>query len=148
MIAIGTRAHGETRRRPIPVLNDTFFKAEWLETPDNPTLSPTAFLVEQPPNTTLVPHFHKNNQFQLFVDGSGTIGRHPIGPVTVHYAGAFTGYGPLVSGSNGIKYFTCVRSVKAACTPWSIIALTSSLAPADMRARRHLRLWALSCFRG
>ena len=106
MIAIGTRAHGDTRRRPIPVLNDTFFKAEWLETPENPTLSPTAFLVEQPPNTTLVPHFHKNNQFQLFVDGSGTIGRHPIGPVTVHYAGAFTGYGPLVSGSNGIKYFT------------------------------------------
>ena len=30
--------------------------------------------------------------------------------MTIHYAGAYTGYGPLVAGSTGIKYFT-IRSV-------------------------------------
>ena len=106
MIVLGTREHGQRRRRALPVMGTTFFKSEWMEAGDDPTLSPTAFLVEQPPDTTLVPHFHRQNQFQLFVDGEGTIGRNPLGPVTVHYAGAYTGYGPLISGASGIKYFT------------------------------------------
>ena len=106
MIVLGTREHGQRRRRAVPVMQDTFHKSEWLESGEDPVLSPTAFLVEQPPNTTLVPHFHRQNQFQLFVAGGGTIGRNPLGPVTVHYAGAYTGYGPLVSGPQGITYFT------------------------------------------
>lgn len=106
MIVIGTRAHGQQRRRPIAVMDDTFHKSEWLESGDDPVLSPTSFLVEQPPNTTLVPHFHRQNQFQVFVAGGGHIGRAPLGPVTVHYAGAYTGYGPLVAGDEGIRYFT------------------------------------------
>ena len=106
MITLGTREHGQRRRRAVPVMQDTFHKSEWMESGEDPVLSPTAFLVEQPPNTTLVPHFHRQNQFQLFVEGGGTIGRNPLGPVTVHYAGAYTGYGPLVSGPQGIKYFT------------------------------------------
>jgi hypothetical protein len=106
MIVVGTRDHGSRRRRPIPVMQDTFHKSEWMESGDDPVLSPTVFLVEQPPGTVLVPHFHRQNQFQLFVDGAGSIGRHPLGPVTIHYAGAYTGYGPLVSGPQGITYFT------------------------------------------
>jgi len=54
----------------------------------------------------LAPHFHEENQFQVFVEGSGSIGPHPIVPVMVHYAGAYTGYGPVMSGPNGLKYFT------------------------------------------
>jgi hypothetical protein len=106
MIVIGTRVNGELRRRPVPVAADTFYKSEWMESGDDPKLSPTVFLVEQPPNTTLMPHFHRQNQFQLFVEGGGTIGRKPLKPVTVHYAGAYTAYGPLVAGDAGIKYFT------------------------------------------
>jgi hypothetical protein len=110
MIRLGTRANGELRRRPIPVLNDSYFKSEWMESGVDSALSPTVALIEQPPNSVLVPHFHKQNQFQLFVEGSGTIGSAKLSPLTIHYAGAFTGYGPLVAGPNGIKYFT-LRSV-------------------------------------
>ena len=33
-----------------------------------------------------------------------------IGPVTVHYAGAYTGYGPILSGDAWLKYFT-IRAI-------------------------------------
>jgi hypothetical protein len=117
MIVVGTRANGERRRRPIPVMHDTFYKSEWMECGDDPQLSPTAFLVEQPPNCNLVPHFHRQNQFQLFVEGSGLIGREELGAVTVHYAGAYTGYGPLLSGPDGIKYFTIRAICESGFTP-------------------------------
>lgn len=106
MIAIGTRAHGQTRRRQLPSMVEHFYKSEWLESGDDPTLSPTASLIEQPPHCTLESHFHRQNQFQVFVDGDGTIGAHALQTVTVHYAGAYTGYGPLISGAQGIQYFT------------------------------------------
>ena len=43
-------------------------------------------------------------------EGSGTLGPHNVGPGSVHYAGAFTGYGPLVAGPAGLSYFT-IRAV-------------------------------------
>ena len=78
MISIGTRQHGAARRRPIDVRGDCYHKGEWMESGDDPVLSPTVFLIEQPPNATLVPHFHRQNQFQLFVDGGGTLGKHAV----------------------------------------------------------------------
>lgn len=110
MISIGTHAHSERRRRAIKVVEDTFYKGEWMENGEDPRLSPTVFLAEQPPHCELLPHFHRQNQFQLFVDGSGSLGSHRVDPVTVHYAGAYTGYGPLLSEQDGLKYFT-IRSV-------------------------------------
>lgn len=106
MIAIGTRARAQQRRRVIPVAETTFFKGEWMEAGEDPRLSPTVFLAEQPPNYKLEPHFHRQNQFQLFVAGSGSMGPIRTDPVTVHYAGAYTGYGPLVAGPEGVQYFT------------------------------------------
>ena len=110
MIRLGTRTNGELSRRTIPVLDDSYFKAEWMESGTDPSLSPTVALIEQPPNSVLVPHFHRQNQFQLFVDGSGSIGPTALSPLTIHYAGAYTGYGPVVAGPEGFKYFT-MRSV-------------------------------------
>jgi hypothetical protein len=110
MIVLGSSALGRQRRRAIKVDDDIFYKSEWLEGGTDPELSPTMFLVEQPPNVLLRAHFHAQNQFQLFVGGSGRIGSHPIRPLTVHYAGAYTGYGPLSSGPEGIAYFT-IRAV-------------------------------------
>ncbi|HQD84253.1 MAG TPA: hypothetical protein PK929_14455 [Quisquiliibacterium sp.] len=111
MIVLGTRAHGMARRRHLQLPDGfSYHKSEWLETDQNPELSPTAFLIEQPPGTVLAPHFHRQNQFQVMVAGGGTIGRHALGPVTVHYAGAYTGYGPLVAGPQGLSYFT-IRAV-------------------------------------
>ena len=111
MISFGKRSLGTLRRRPIDVMDDVFHKSEWMETGTDPypALSPTVFLAEQPPDCALLPHFHRQNQFQLFVDGAGSIGKEPLRPVTVHYAGAYTGYGPILSGPEGLKYFT-IRS--------------------------------------
>ena len=67
---------------------------------------PMAYLVSQPAGTTIAPHFHQNDQFQLFIDGTGHIGRHPLAPVTAHFAAAFTAYGPIVAGETAIEYVT------------------------------------------
>jgi hypothetical protein len=69
-------------------------------------LYPVAFRVEQDPGTTSEPHFHQANQFQVFVDGDGFLGKTPARPVTIQYAGAYTPYGPIVAGTNGIAYLT------------------------------------------
>lgn len=106
MMVIGRRVKGEARRRPAPAMGVVFHKGEWMESGDDPMLSPTVALIEQPPYFEFMPHFHRQNQFQVFVDGSGTLGRQTLAPVVVHYAGAFTGYGPLVAGPQGITYFT------------------------------------------
>ena len=68
--------------------------------------SPQAFLVEQEANATILTHYHQQNQFQVVVGGDGTLGRHAVAPLLVHYAGAFTGYGPIVSGAQGLQYLT------------------------------------------
>lgn len=79
-----------------------------LIVPDDksPAPRPQAFLVEQTPNWTLPTHFHQEHQFQVFVAGGGTIGKNPVEKLAVHYASPHTGYGPLVSGDQGIAYFT------------------------------------------
>ena len=71
-----------------------------------PAPRPQAFLVEQSANWTLPTHFHQEHQFQVFVAGGGTIGRNAVERLAVHYASPHTGYGPLVSGDQGISYFT------------------------------------------
>lgn len=67
---------------------------------------PQAFLVEQEPGAIVHPHFHYVDQFQVAVAGGGTLGRHAVGPVTVHFSAACTGYGPITPGEAGLKYFT------------------------------------------
>ena len=74
--------------------------------PSAPAPRPQAFLVEQTANWTLPTHFHQEHQFQVFVAGGGTIGRNPVEKLAVHYASPHTGYGPLISGDEGISYFT------------------------------------------
>ena len=65
-----------------------------------------AFLVQQSPNWSTPPHFHLEQQFQVVVAGEGAIGRHPVMPLTVHYAGPETGYGPINAGPEGLSYLT------------------------------------------
>ena len=48
---------------------------------------PMAYLVEQAPESTVEPHYHQVDQFQLFVGGRGHIGTHPLDGVTVLVAG-------------------------------------------------------------
>lgn len=67
---------------------------------------PQAFLVEQSDGAIVHPHFHFVDQFQVVVDGEGKLGRHDVFPVTVHFAAGHTGYGPILPGDKGLKYFT------------------------------------------
>ncbi|MGE4240339.1 hypothetical protein [Ramlibacter sp.] len=67
---------------------------------------PQAFLVEQSANWTLPTHFHQEHQFQVFVSGGGRFGVHAVPHLAVHYASPHAGYGPLVSGGDGLAYMT------------------------------------------
>lgn len=68
---------------------------------------PLAFLINNPPEHTLQAHFHPSDQFQIFVQGTAKLGRHPIHVGTVHYSDAYTPYGPIVPVSaDGYSYFT------------------------------------------
>lgn len=66
---------------------------------------PQALLIEMNANETIVPHFHAVDQFQIFVAGSGTLGRNDASPVSVQYVDHHTAYGPLAAGPQGLSYF-------------------------------------------
>ena len=74
--------------------------------PPSGALAPMAFLVEQDPGEVANAHYHRADQFQVVVAGSGTLGSHTVRPVAVHFAGAYTAYGPIRAGDDGLTYFT------------------------------------------
>lgn len=74
--------------------------------PEGATTYPMAFLVEQRARAITRPHFHRADQFQVFVGGGGIFDGKPVEPVTIHFAAAYSTYGPIVAGEEGIHYFT------------------------------------------
>ena len=81
---IGTAEHGRRRRRFLRLDNGfEYHKSEWLESPADDVPSPTAFLVEQGPGSTLPTHFHTQNEFQVVV-GFGKESRDKVGTVPFH----------------------------------------------------------------
>jgi hypothetical protein len=77
-----------------------------ISSPDPVWPAPQGFLVQQDGGWELPPHFHREDQFQVVVNGGGTLGRHRLEPLTVHYASGESGYGPIVAGPHGLWYFT------------------------------------------
>jgi len=68
---------------------------------------PQAFLVEMPePGSVIPPHFHREDEFQVVVAGNGSLGKHALDGVAVHFADAYTPYGPIRIGSDGLTFFT------------------------------------------
>ena len=103
MPLIGTRADALANRRQAP--GYPTFRSDFLsEEAPRGTRRGNGKLVEQEPGTTLHAHFHYVNQFQVVVGGSGAIGRHQVRPLTVQFAGAYTTYGPLRAGPDGLDY--------------------------------------------
>src|SRR4051794_20420878 len=45
--------------------------------------TPRAFLTRRPPGDVIDPHFHEIVQYQVVVEGKGSIGQHALQPVTV-----------------------------------------------------------------
>jgi hypothetical protein len=64
----------------------TDFIGKRAETSDHPL----AFLVNGPPAFVIPAHFHEIDQYQIFVGGSATLGKHTVLPGSVHYADAYT----------------------------------------------------------
>jgi hypothetical protein len=67
---------------------------------------PQAFLVEQPANGVVAPHFHETDQFQVVVAGAAHLGKNEAQPLSLHFAGAHTPYGPIRAHGEGVHYFT------------------------------------------
>jgi hypothetical protein len=67
---------------------------------------PQATMSELNPNEAVVPHFHGVTMFQLFVGGSGTLGKKeiPLEPITVQFKDHHTAYGPVVAGPQGLAF--------------------------------------------
>lgn len=70
------------------------------------TRDPQAFMVQYAPGRVLRTHFHDVDEFQIVVAGQGSFGRHAIAAFTVHFARAFTPYGPIVAGVEGLAFLT------------------------------------------
>lgn len=73
---------------------------------------PQTFLVDMPTEgATVKPHFHDVDQYQVIVRGDGRLGREPAEPIVFHYADAYTPYGPIVAGKDGLAFYT----IRAGC---------------------------------
>ncbi|MET7992219.1 hypothetical protein ABZU76_15060 [Amycolatopsis sp. NPDC005232] len=67
---------------------------------------PQVFLVHQAAGDITAPHYHAVPQFQVFTTGEGRFGRSSVTTPAIHYADAWTSYGPIIAGERGIDYFT------------------------------------------
>ncbi len=74
--------------------------------PSTEGLYPMAFLVEKEAGAVVHPHFHRADQYQVVVQGSGRLGVHDIASVAVHYTDAYSAYGPIVAAQDGVSWFT------------------------------------------
>jgi hypothetical protein len=96
-----------TTRKRFTLPNGTgFWKTDYLQIDHEKNPSPQAFLIEQDPDQDVQSHFHEQSEYQLIVGGDGQMGRNDVRPVMIHYANAYTGYGPIRAGSRGVQYVT------------------------------------------
>jgi hypothetical protein len=78
----------------------------FIGSPADDGKQPQGYLVENPPDFLIRPHFHGANQFQVMVGGSGSIGRQGLGVGYLHYVDGFTPYGPIQVGHEGLDFLT------------------------------------------
>ena len=103
----GSAADGVTFWHTLYIGTTRYNMAPGAPDPAMDELFPMAFLVEQDPGSTANAHYHQQDQFQLVVGGHGVMGVHEAKPVTVHFSGAHTAYGPIrASVDEGVHYFT------------------------------------------
>ena len=67
----------------------------------------TRVMVMLPPGYLGRAHFHEVDQFQVFFGGAGaTYQRHEVPWAMLHYADAYTTYGPFQAGGSTLRFFT------------------------------------------
>jgi rubredoxin len=70
------------------------------------TEEPMGFLVEGNHERVIRPHYHENDQFQVVVSGGGVLGKHKLSIHAVHFSRAYTPYGPINFGAEGLGFLT------------------------------------------
>jgi hypothetical protein len=98
-----TAAEAQTRK--VPTKLDGGHTSNYFGSKDEAS-GPHAFLVEGGPGYRIEPHFHGVNQFQVCVGGSGRLMKKALAPGVLHYADAYTPYGPIVASEQGLSFFT------------------------------------------
>ena len=66
---------------------------------------PQALVAELTPNEHVPAHYHGVEQFQIFTEGNGKMGRNVLQPVTIQYKDNHTAYGPVISGDQGLNFY-------------------------------------------
>lgn len=83
------------------------WRTDFIERPEDKSIdTPMAFLAEGSAHRVLRTHFHAVDQFQVMYNGSGTLGKHPVAPGAVHFARAYTPYGPIAYSEKGLGFIT------------------------------------------
>lgn len=102
---------------------------------DVPRKDLQAFRIDMSADMQLDSHFHIVDQFQIFIGGSGSIGRDDAGMITAHYADHHTGYGPLIAGGQGMSYLTLRSKTDAGLVKLSTPNVRDLLKPTKRRHR-------------
>lgn len=110
MVQIGTLAR-LTRERTFDEGNFRGHVEFMIENDPAHRPAPQAYLVHQQPGWVLPVHFHLQDQFQVVVGGSGTLGPHVLKPGAVHFASRESGYGPITAGPGGLDYLTLRETI-------------------------------------
>jgi hypothetical protein len=108
MIQWRTSEQAMPGRRPVKSgTGEAHWRTEFLGPHPQGSPLPQAFLIEMTPDEVILPHFHEVDQFQVFIAGTGTLGRQHGGmhPIVIHYVDRYTGYGPIAAGAQGFSYF-------------------------------------------
>jgi rubredoxin len=95
-----------TRIERVTEDNKRACRTNYMVPPDEAAGRPQAFLAEMSAHRNLRTHYHANDQFQVFVSGDGHAGKHPIAPFQVHFARAYTPYGPIIAKDAGVGFLT------------------------------------------
>lgn len=82
------------------------FVTNWMSRADAADPEPNIYELEISSDFIQPPHFHQSEEFQLIIEGSGTINSESFQAGSLHYAAPYSAYGPFAPGVDGIKYLT------------------------------------------
>ncbi len=81
-------------------------RTDFIAAPKEQHDLPQAFLIDTTAGRRLPTHFHEVDQFQVVVEGDGRLAQHQLAKSGVHFARAFTPYGAITMGSEGLSFMT------------------------------------------
>ena len=122
---------------PPAILGGDLVVGDFFGRADGVIPGPQGFGVEIPPHSTSPTHFHSVDQFQVFYPAPGAwYRRRELTSVFLHYADAYTTYGPFGTGERPLKVFTCRSS---ASTVTAYMPRDRKLLP-DLPPRRNIHI--------